>query len=304
MNNYLNFIAISFMLLFLIGCDPPYESNPREMFRDQLPQFRTYRVNNRSIHYAEIGKDQSGTVIFIHGTPGSWHAFAHYLADTDLSQRLRMVAIDRPGFGKSDAGNLVLSLADQASLLLPLLEMYDSGCGVILVGHSLGAPVAVRLAMDFPRKVSSLILIAPSLDPDLESPRWFNRLAERSAISWLIPSELMLANQEVMVLQDELTQMLPLYDTLDIPVIVIQGNKDNLVDPANADFAEHKIRKKLKVIRVDDGGHFILWKQPELIKSELVELVETQSGNLKNRKNCNEKILIGSAVSYHPQPAH
>lgn len=304
MNNYLNLIVITLTSLILIGCDPPYESNPKKIFQDQLPEFKTYRVNDRSIHYAEIGQDQSGAVIFIHGTPGSWHAFAHYLADTDLSQRLKMIAIDRPGFGKSDAGNLVLSLSAQASLLLPLLEMNDSGCGVILVGHSLGAPVAVRLAMDFPGKVSSLILIAPSLDPDLEAPRWFNRLAELSAISWLVPSELMLANQEVMALQDELTQMLPLWDTIDIPVIVIQGNKDNLVDPANADFAEHKMRKKLKVVRVDDGGHFILWKQPALIKSELVKLVETQSSNLKNRTNCNEKILIGSAVHYYPQPAH
>jgi len=301
MNKHLHLILIILTSLSLAGCDPPYENDPKKIFQDQFPQYRTYSVGSRSIHYAEIGRDNAGAVIFIHGTPGSWHAFAHYLADTDLSQTLKMIAVDRPGFGKSDYGKLVPSLSEQASLLLPLLESYDSGCGVILVGHSLGAPVAVRLAMDFPGKVSALILIAPSLDPDLEAPRWFNRLAELDAVSWLVPSELILANQEVMVLQDELTQMLPLWNSLDIPVIVIQGNKDNLVDPANADFAEQKILTKLKVVRVDKGGHFILWKQPELIKSELVELVESQRNNIKNRKNCNEKNLVGSALHHPPQ---
>lgn len=296
MNKPFYLILITLTSLSLFGCDPPYESNPKNIFQDQLPKYKTYSLNNRSIHYAEIGQNSAGVVIFIHGTPGSWQAFAHYLADKDLSQSLKMIAVDRPGFGKSDYGKLVPSLSEQASLLLPLLEAYDPGCGIILVGHSLGAPVAVRMAMAFPEKVSALILIAPSLDPDLEAPKWFNRLAELSAISWLVPSELMYANQEVMVLQDELTQMLPFWDLLDLPIIVIQGNKDNLVDPANADFVEQKIRTKLKVVRVDNGGHFILWKQPELIKSELIELVEHQRNNIKYRKNCNEKTFISSTI--------
>jgi pimeloyl-ACP methyl ester carboxylesterase len=60
------------------------------------------------------------------------------------------------------------SLRMQSACLAPLLRLGKSAKKPILVGHSLGGPVAARLAMDYPDEVGGLILVAPSIDPELE----------------------------------------------------------------------------------------------------------------------------------------
>jgi pimeloyl-ACP methyl ester carboxylesterase len=265
------------LALLVASCGPPYEDDPGKVFGDQIPVSKSYQVMGRSIHFVETGQNADTLIIFIHGTPGSWQGFAEYLADPELSSMARMIAVDRPGFGKSDPGEVIPSLSLQASILQPLLENHNYECGAILVGHSLGAPLAARMAMAFPDDVGALVLIAPSLDPALEEPRWYNLVAEYLAIRWLIPDELLLANDEIMALQNELKEMLPLWGTLDIPVTLIQGDNDKLVDPRNAEFATRVILTDLKTIRLADTGHFVLWNRVELIKSELLALIKRHS---------------------------
>lgn len=235
-------------------------------------------IGGRGISLVESGKADRPLVLFIHGTPGSWQAFGSYLADKELATKVKMIALDRPGFGNSNPGELDLSFASQASMFRTVLEPYRNGMPVILVGHSLGAPLAARMAMDFPGDFSALLLVAPSLDPDLENPRWYNRMADNWLVSWLIPEPLALANREVMALRGELLDMVELWSRVKIPVVVIQGTEDKLVDPANTDFAERMIATQLKVIRVDGEDHFILWDDPALIKAELLELLARIDG--------------------------
>jgi pimeloyl-ACP methyl ester carboxylesterase len=54
---------------------------------------------------------------------------------------------------------------------------------------------------------------------------------------------------------------------------VIQGEKDMLVHPKNADFAERMLvnSKSLKVVRVDTMNHFVPWSHPQLIKKAIEE---------------------------------
>ena len=92
----------------------------------------------------------------------------------------------------------------------------------------------------------------------------------------LLPTELELANLEVMALPDELQQMVPFWNTLDLPITLIQGEKDKLVHPDNADFAEKMVARGLQVIRLEDAGHFVLWKQPEIIKKEILNIYENR----------------------------
>ena len=58
----------------------------------------TIEVEGRHIHYAVTGNDSLPTLFFIHGSPGSWDAFAEYMKDSLLLQKFRMVSVDRPGF--------------------------------------------------------------------------------------------------------------------------------------------------------------------------------------------------------------
>src|SRR5450432_660270 len=73
-------------------------------------------VNGRTLHYLKTGSDSLPTIVFVHGTPGSWDAFEQYLGDKDLLQKFRMISIDRPGFGYSDFGK-PLNLAQQSIVI-------------------------------------------------------------------------------------------------------------------------------------------------------------------------------------------
>ncbi len=55
--------------------------------------------------------------------------------------------------------------------------------------------IAVRIAMQYPEQVCGLVLVAPSLDPDLEKPRWYNKLAASPLVRWMIPNKMQLANE-------------------------------------------------------------------------------------------------------------
>lgn len=258
------------------ACSPPYEEDADLLFTDQKPTFEFYSIGERTIHYVEVGHQNRSPVLFLHGTPGSWSAFGTYLSDPHLAGSLNMVAVDRPGFGHSDYGNLMTSLAEQAQVLKPLVDRLSQDCGIVVVGHSLGAPLAVRMAMEYPEKLAALVLVAPSLDPELEQPRWYNNLADYKLLRWMLPTELELANLEVMALPDELQQMVPFWNKIDLPITLIQGEKDKLVHPDNADFAEKMVTRGLQVIRLEDAGHFVLWKQPEIIKKEILNIYENR----------------------------
>jgi len=248
------------------------------------PSFHTLPVHGRNIHYVTTGNADRPLVMFIHGTPGSWKAFAAYLDDDMLAAHAHLAAIDRLGFGKSGPGSLVTSLQKQAASLAPIIARESYTGQALLVGHSLGGSIAVRLAMDFPELVFALVLVAPSLDPALEKPRWYNRLAAAPLIHRLVPEKLALANREVMVLSAELRQMQPFWQRLRLPVTVIQGMQDRLVDPGNAAFAESMMGKQVEVMRIADAGHFVLWNRPEIIRQVVYQQVQTSSQASRARK--------------------
>jgi pimeloyl-ACP methyl ester carboxylesterase len=72
--------------------------------------------------------------------------------------------------------------------------------------------------------------------------------------------------------------MLPLWGGLRCPVIVLQGDLDELVPAANADFAERVITNApLIVRRIPDQGHLIPWERPDLMVSAAVDLLDDRS---------------------------
>lgn len=250
--------------------------------RPAKPTFGTVQVNGRSIHYARIstqsGPDTLPTVLFIHGSPGAWDAFIGFFADSSLYSRAQLISVDRPGFGKSGLGDPEPSLKGQATDLAPLLRLNRSDRKPILVGHSLGGPVAARLAMDYPELVGGLILVAPSIDPDLEKKEWYRPIGNAFPIRQWLPTELDVSNQEIMPLRGELQQMLPLWASIRVPVIVIQGEDDPLVPPGNAAFAKRMLMNAPVTIQmIRKMNHFIPWTRPDLIHDAILHQLNTNA---------------------------
>ena len=61
------------------------------------------------------------TLLFVHGTPGSWDAFKAYLKNKELLQYYRIISIDRPGFGYSDFGN-AMNLTEQTKIIAAWMD--------------------------------------------------------------------------------------------------------------------------------------------------------------------------------------
>ncbi|MEZ5331431.1 MAG: alpha/beta hydrolase [Thermoanaerobaculia bacterium] len=223
------------------------------------------------------GLEDGPVVLFVHGTPGSWNDFAYVMADPALASRARLLSVDRLGWGASSE-RIEPSLEAQAAALRSVLEGRSAGMPAIVVGHSLGGPIAARLAMDAPELVGGLLLVAPSIDPELERTTWYQAVARWPWVRPLLPDMLARADDEIRPLHGELERMLPRWSELTLPVTLIQGEDDGLVPPANADFAERVVtHAPLAVERVPDQGHLIPWERPDLIRDALLAMLAHRS---------------------------
>src|SRR5262249_36869057 len=114
-------------------------------------------VEKLRVRYIEVGRGP--TVVMIHGNAGSIEDFEFGVIQA-LASNYRVIAVDRPGHGKSDRPNDA-NVEYQARLLhqvLLSLHVYEP----VLVGHSWGAALALSYALQYPKEVSAMILVAPA----------------------------------------------------------------------------------------------------------------------------------------------
>lgn len=233
-----------------------------------------YTVGLRAMHAVLVGDTSLPLVVFIHGSPGSWGDFADFMRNTELLQKVCMISVDRAGFGYSGFGIPEVSLQQQAANVAPLLEKYGNNKPTILIGHSYGGPVVAQFAMDFPNLTSGVIFLAPSLDPALEPLKWYQIPAHWPVIKQIIPRIAMVSNEEILALKGCLETILPRYSSLKMPVIMVQGMKDMLVDPGNADFVKKMISNApLEMIIEPEMNHFIPWSHPHLVTSSILKML-------------------------------
>ena len=282
------FCAPLFMLSFgfyMSGCVtfyPPLEPNEvSEIFEGhRAPKLLTITNEDEVLHYAHVGETNKPLVVLIHGSPGAWNAFSHFMKSPQLLEQAQVVSVDRPGYGKSGFGEWETSLLTQAKLIRKTFDHAPVNQSILVAGHSYGGPVAARLAMEYPELVSGLLMIAPSIDPDLEKHHWYQRAGKSWLIRWALPKDLRVANEEIWPLQQELRQQENLWQNIQCPVTVLQGTKDRLVPAGNAVYAQKKLnhlQPKPTIFLLEGVDHFIPWSRPEI----LVEAILNMLSNVK-----------------------
>ena len=218
----------------------------------------------------------STPILFVHGSPGAWTSWAHYLSDPALADFGPRIAMDRPGFGGSAATGAMPDLRRQAALLA---ELIPPGPAAVLVGHSLGGPLIAWMALDHPEKVCGAVILAGSMAPALEAPRWYNRLADNWLARQVLSPAMRRSNQEMMVLQAELEKLDAALPGLRRPIIAMQGDQDPLVDPRTADYlAQRAPATWLQVNRLAGKNHFFLWTEPQSVVAQIRKLASTGAG--------------------------
>jgi pimeloyl-ACP methyl ester carboxylesterase len=233
------------------------------------------RVKGTNIHYAKTGFDSLPTIIFIHGTPGSWDAFAGYMRDTELLAHFRMVSIDRPGFGYSDFGK-VYHLKKQAELIEPVLEKLRNDKPMYLAGHSLGGPLIIQLAADRPELCQGLIMISGSVDPAEEKPEKWRPWLFRTPLNFFVPGAFKPSNEELWYLKKDLVKLKGEFARITCPVYFIHGAADTWVPPGNVEYARKLLvnTNTIGELMIPGGNHFIPWTKYGEIKNVLISLDE------------------------------
>lgn len=264
----------------LAACgNPPYPRGSAEQLfaGSTLPTISQQAVQGQRISMASVNSGANGSqtvsnvmLLFVHGSPGDWKAWSYYLKTPELAGFAKRVAIDRPGFGGSGRGLVVTDLQQQAELIA---ELIPNGQKAIVVGHSLGGPLAVWMAINRPEKVCGAISIAGSLSSRYEEPRWYNLMADFALLRWVVPNEMGWSNQEMMALSGELGKLEAAANQLRIPVTLIQGGKDSLVNPKTVDeFEKYAPGSWLKVKNLPNETHFVLWEKPQIIVDAIKEM--------------------------------
>jgi 4,5:9,10-diseco-3-hydroxy-5,9,17-trioxoandrosta-1(10),2-diene-4-oate hydrolase len=115
-----------------------------------------------SLHYHGAGSPDASPVVLLHGGGPGASAWSNFGANIPvLAKHFRILAVDQPGYGGSDAGpvrgHYFTHAADALAALLDELGVER----VHLVGNSLGGGTATRFALRHPDRAGRLVLMGP-----------------------------------------------------------------------------------------------------------------------------------------------
>lgn len=117
-----------------------------------------YLQGDPTIAYIDEGKGDK-TILLVHGLASN-AGFWRYNVEA-LSQDNRVIAVDLPGYGKSDMGDYPYGMAYYADVLEGFIERMELK-NVIYVGHSMGGQIGITLAINHPGSIKKLVLAAPA----------------------------------------------------------------------------------------------------------------------------------------------
>ncbi len=112
--------------------------------------------DNHLIHYEALGRGRP--LLLLHGWLGSWRYWWGTMQA--LSTQHRAFAFDMWGFGDSSKPNELYSFNFYLKMLEVFIEQLGIATPLTLVGHALGASVAVRFAAQRPDLVDGLVAVS------------------------------------------------------------------------------------------------------------------------------------------------
>jgi len=251
-------------------------------------------IERLRVRYIEIGRGP--TVVMIHGNAGSIEDFEFGVVQA-LSSNYRVIAVDRPGHGKSDRPTATSASVEYQARLLHQVLLSLRVHEPVLVGHSWGAALALSYALQYPT--------APAAYPDAGESRLLQALAKppvlgdmnlilgrailgrqilraalsrafspqavpeeyfkRVASSWLGRRQLKAYLDDESSLNASLTKSSQHYGEIDIPVVILTGDHDAIVSAKENAYRLKSVIPQAQLIEIKDTGHEIPQTHPESI---------------------------------------
>ena len=279
---------------------------------DNPPAGQFLEVNGVRLHYVERGSGTP--LVLLHGNGSMIQDFESSGLIDLAAKNYRVIVFDRPGFGHSDRPrNVVWTPAAQAELINSALHRLGVSLAIVL-GHSWGASVAVALALKYPTLVQGLVLASgyyyPTLRPDVVAlsapavPLVGDILGHTlspivSRVMWPLlmakifgpgsvprkfegfPKEMALRPSQIRASAAESALMIPdafhyrdEYKNLKMPVVIVAGDEDRLVDIDAQSTRLHRDVPQSKFHRVPGTGHMIHQTATGVVMSAINEVAE------------------------------
>ena len=236
-------------------------------------------INGLRVSYIDEGAPVKGTVLLLHG----WGVTAslYHLVIGHLATRYRVVAPDLPGFGGSQEPSAPWCVADYADFI----KAFAAGVGVeeaVLVGHSYGCRIAIRLLADKALPVKKAVFMgAAGVKPrrslwfyirqaGYKCGRWFlslppvkkcfpgalDNLRNRRASADYRNASPVMRQTLVRSIGEDLTPLLP---AVAVPVLLLFGDSDTATPVYMGRVMESRIPDAGLVIL--HGGHYAFAEQ-------------------------------------------
>jgi pimeloyl-ACP methyl ester carboxylesterase len=267
--------AIS-VALATVGCAPPGPASPAAMTEPFRQSIRVGPPVNATLSYLRSGDAKGPRLILVHGTPGSANGWTDYVLQPPKG--VEVVALDRPGFGRSEPEGALTSLSAQAAAVVALFP--SDGRPVVLLGHSLGGPIVAQVAAEHPEAVAAVVLLSASLDPALEEIHPMQHVGLWWPVRAMLPRAMRNANDELMDLKPELERLATLLPQIKSRVLIVHGDKDDLVPVANVPFMQARLSGacSLHTDILPGKNHFLPWNSVDSVREAIRLAMEDGCG--------------------------
>ncbi|MBT2759170.1 alpha/beta hydrolase [Mesobacillus foraminis] len=249
----------------------------------------------------------SETLVLLHGIPTNSYLWIHVIPQ--LAQKYRVIAPDMIGYGGSDRSTHEdLTLPMQAQHIVSLLDTLGLQ-KVHIIGHDLGGGVAQILAVHYPERVSSFMVIdgvafsnwplrevvalrfptAPAFEPSIyfiermlrEGLFHQNLLTPEVLLAFITPFnhpggaiELQEASLALEHIQTE--NLVPQLKQLQIPAAFLYGQYDRFLPPYWGQRLQEAVPgSTFKVL--PECGHFSMIDNPLLVSEEILKHLSTRT---------------------------
>jgi cis-3-alkyl-4-acyloxetan-2-one decarboxylase len=240
------------------------------------------------LHVSSFGRS-GPVVVLLHGIASSALSYEHLIPLLENTHRVK--AVDLLGFGRSVAPPTArFTLDEHVEAVSGAMSREKLTGPVTVVGHSLGALIAIRLAARYPQRVNHVVLIAPPVylpkeqmaDPvarlriDLYYRLWdylrsnpeFTSLAAKT-LDRMMPVRNSLEVSEhnwrafSLSLENCIEDQSTLSDLAQVkaPIDLVYGTADPFVKPSAIEFVERL--RGVATTRVDGADHVL---RPKLMK--------------------------------------
>lgn len=252
-------------------------------------------IGSHLIHYEALGRGQP--IIFIHGWLGSWRYW--WPSMQALATHHRTFAFDLWGFGDSSKANDSSSVQDlyrfpnYVEMLDKFLEKLGINQPVTLIGHALGAAVALRYASKYLGRVERLVAVALPVQGSAINDRLMNtdvdsfltRVLGKNNSFPEVESEMRkIDSQAVNRVATELSSLNFTQEVEECPhpLLMVYGEQDPVVQQPPTELSYlRQTTKNRYYISLDDCNHFPMLQQTAQFNRLILDFINAD-GNLTN----------------------